>query len=172
MKMVVAGYGPEELIGGKELIDLIIAKLREAPDAYKQQVLGEPSEQAPCGSAGCLLGWGMVFSGMLADAAKLAYWRAYTTQPMWNTMNQLLGLDEEKNQDRLFTAGPTAGGHRGWPEPFASDWAAADSNEARAAVGIAILTKLRNEGPEFLSAVYCDGYDYYNDSEDDDIDAD
>lgn len=46
----------------KELINQIINKLEEAPEAYDQSSYGRFSKNAPCGTAACIAGWAYHFS--------------------------------------------------------------------------------------------------------------
>lgn len=133
--------GEKELVRGADLYNAIIAKLQTAPDAYNQEVVGEPSADAPCGTAGCIGGWGMVLSGLIEQAA-LAATGKYTTgvDDAWNMLPELFGISYDVAVKYLFTRYP---GDE-WPAPFDVEWDAAETNEERAAIAVRLLTKLRD----------------------------
>lgn len=136
----------KKLVKGRALYDALIAKLGEAPDAYNQQVVGEPSEKAPCGTAACLGGWGLVLSNLVSQTAVrymgdwIGDWIVPDIGVKWARLSEFLGIDQEVAENTLFNRNPV----NDWPSPYSEDWDKAESNEERAAVAIHLLADLRD----------------------------
>lgn len=123
-----------------KLFKAVIEKLKSAPLAYSQGDVIEKDKEAPCGTAACIGGWAYLLGGKRVT-------KKVSNLDVLDKAAVMLGLNVEEDWETgdaftVFDGDPSDA----WPEPFASNWQAANGREEEAAVAVAYLKNILATG--------------------------
>lgn len=117
------------------LLRRIIRKLETTPEAYKQNIWGESSPTAPCGTAACLAGWAAHLDGKLTH-------QQLRRNPKSAERKAALSIGLSDYEHRMFSGDPWGE----WVSPFGKHYEKARTAKARARVAVRYLNHVINTG--------------------------
>lgn len=133
-----------------ELLKKVRNRIATVPESYSQRHFVKRSSKAPCGTVCCLAGETIIcaaptISEGVEELKAIEFASAPNDGSPWSSLiphraQELLGLNDSDAWDLFEYA------ENNWPEPFRSQYAAAQSNTERANVAVLLLDQIITTG--------------------------